>query len=235
MDTYEFINSDWTQKISEFDNIFDSFEQHEEWELWKHTREKLNQPSKGKFIRLAPPKCDVESMIENLRRPLIEMANGTLEFDSSEFQKKTNEIKFYKWVISEIEKEDYIKSFNVIYDQSLEDTARADTLKKEKEDLIREIKLRQQRVNEIDALHERSESFRLGAKQLYKIRSKVGIHVAFLLVVDFWKSNHSEIKDKYLDLPINALEIADFILYKFMGFSPEKILNLKKQRIEQEI
>jgi len=235
MDTYSFINSDWTHKIAEFDTLFDDFASSEEWDLWKENPQAKESDSsyRKRFLRLEPPVCDIDLIIKNLRKPLFEMANGSREFDSLEFQTKTNEIKFYTWVRSEMEKDDYKESYNVIYEKSLDDSVKAKSLEFEKEHLLKEIEQKKQRIVEIDQINEESERFREGTSTLHEIKSKVGFHLAMVLVVDFWRSNRKEIKEQYLSLPLGALEIADFILSKYLGFTPESISNLRKQRIEQ--
>ena len=119
MDTLDDKNTDWAQKLADFDHSYDRYGIDPLSEDLKQ-----HKPESRTSVRYRRPSywikscldTDLTQLIADLRKPLLMMANGKASFDPIAFQRITDEIKFYEWVSEEIEDQNYIESFEILYD-----------------------------------------------------------------------------------------------------------------------
>lgn len=236
MDTYAFIKSDWTQKMAEFDTMFSDYGLEEEWDLWRENPQAREfTGSSGQCVQEALPlNLDIEKLISTLRKPLLAMASGEKEFNPVEFQRTTNEIKFLEWVAAEVDKQDYFDSFQTLHQESISVTEKVAALEQEKTRLEDEIELKKKRITEIDKICIEANRFQAGFAKFDELKSRIAKHIAMILIVDLWRSDKNEVRDRYLSLPANAIEVAEFILLNFLNYNPQRILELRRRKIEQD-
>ncbi len=240
MDTYEFMQSDWTQRLSEYDELYSTYGAKEEWDLWNENPEAkaskycYSRPIQPSTFANSLKRVNIDQLIEDLRKPLVAMAIGNQPFDPDKFEKITNEIKFYEWAKSELESSNYLELFDTIYEEVNSTIARKPSLEAEKRKIEEQIISLEKKAAKIQKTIDEAERFKHGTRSIRKLKSGVARHLAILLILEFWRSNKQEIKERYLSLPAKAIAPAEFILNKFINYSADKISRLRIDKIIQD-
>jgi hypothetical protein len=212
MDSFEFIRQDWTHRVSETEIYFDE----EEYLEYMNNDVPECKPAFGKYSnsRISSSHNYLVATVEELREPLLQMAEGLIDFNPTLFQENHKLIRIIQWMLSEKSVIDSERDFDSIY-RTIEEKEevrnnRFNKLKSEKSSLEWRLK----RINqELEDYQDVIDSDELEKEKKYMDKhlhsgSRVNVILFKCLLSELWKRSPDEI-DEFKDGVPN--EISDFI------------------------